>query len=189
MKIGRNISDNKAFGWLKPLRGFKKDKMAMASLLVILLFTLVAMLGYTITPDSTPYCNQQYLELAVQKPMSQARFLHVMKNEPTQPAGLFHTMAYGRKLPYYAYPIYSYTFVADSIRVETYTGSTPNDGELKTFHLADVAFALDNNVPIVSLNDECGFQTADGQMWKTNACPHAPSTWAPTAMAATCLAR
>ena len=86
MNIGRKISDNKAFGWLKPLRGnatmsgtslntlvwrrFKKDKMAMASLLVILLFTFVAMLGYTITPDSTPYCNQQYLELAVQKPMS-----------------------------------------------------------------------------------------------------------------------
>lgn len=182
MKIGRNISDNKAFGWLRTLRGngdmvgaslntlvwrrFKKDKMAMASLVVILLFSLVAMLGYTITPDSTPYCNQQYLELAVQKPMSKARFLNVMKNDREEPTGFFHTMAYGRKLPYYAYPIYSYSFVADSIRVETYTGSTPNDGEYKTFHLADVAFALDNNVPIVTLYDECGFQTADGQMHK-----------------------
>lgn len=182
MNIGRKISDNKAFSWLRNLRRggsvagaslntmvwrrFRKDKMAMASLVVIVLFTLVAMLGYTITPDSTPHCNQQYLELAVQKPMSQARFLYVMKNERQEPTGFFHTMAYGQKLPYYAYPIYSYTFVADSIRVETYTGSVPNDGEIKTFHLADVAFALDDNVPIVGMNDECGFQTIDGNIHK-----------------------
>ncbi len=179
MNIGRKISDNKAFGWLRNLgrggnvagaslnnmvwRRFRKDKMAMASLVVILLFTLVAVLGYTITPDSTPYCNQQYLELAVQKPMSQARFLHVMKNERQEPAGFFRTMAYGRKLPYYAYPIYDYTFVADSVRVETYTGSTPNDGELKTFHLPDVAFALDTDVPVNKDNDRLTFQTIDGK--------------------------
>lgn len=179
MNIGRKISDNKAFSWLRNLRRggsvagaslntmvwrrFRKDKMAMASLVVIVLFTLVAVMGYTITPDSTPYCNQQYLELAVQKPMSQARFLYVMKNERQEPTGFFHTMAYGRKLPYYAYPIYNYTFVEDSIRVETYTGSVPNDGELKVFHLPDVAFALDTDVPIVAHNDVLTFKTIDGE--------------------------
>lgn len=179
MNIGRKISDNKAFSWLRNLRRggsvagaslntmvwrrFRKDKMAMASLVVIVLFTLVAVMGYTITPDSTPYCNQQYLELAVQKPMSQARFLYVMKNERQEPTGFFHTMAYGRKLPYYAYPIYNYTFVEDSIRVETYTGSVPNDGELKVFHLPDVAFALDTDEPILAHNDVLTFKTIDGK--------------------------
>ena len=179
MNIGRKISDNKAFSWLRNLRRggsvagaslntmvwrrFRKDKMVMASLVVIVLFTLVAVMGYTITPDSTPYCNQQYLELAVQKPMSQARFLYVMKNERQEPTGFFHTMAYGRKLPYYAYPIYNYTFVEDSIRVETYTGSVPNDGELKVFHLSDVAFALDTDVPILAHNDVLTFKTIDGK--------------------------
>ena len=179
MKIGRNILYNKAFGLFRTLRRsgnmagasqatlvwrrFKKDKMAMTSLVVILLFTLVAVLGYTITPDSTPYCNQQYLELAVQKPMSQARFLHLTKNEPAEPANFFRTMAYGRKLPYYAYPIYNYTFAEDSIRVETYTGSVPNDGELKAFHLADVVFALDTKVPIEFYNDVVTFKTIDGK--------------------------
>ena len=179
MNIGRKISDNKAFSWLRNLRRggsvagaslntmvwrrFRKDKMVMASLVVIVLFTLVAVMGYTITPDSTPYCNQQYLELAVQKPMSQARFLYVMKNERQEPTGFFHTMAYGRKLPYYAYPIYNYTFVEDSIRVETYTGSVPNDGDLKVFHLSDVAFALDTDVPILAHNDVLTFKTIDGK--------------------------
>ena len=47
------------------LRRFRKDTMAMVSTGVILLFTLMAILGYLITPDHTPYCNQQYLELAM----------------------------------------------------------------------------------------------------------------------------
>ena len=126
---------------------FKKDKMAVASLVVIVLFALMAVLGYTITPDSTPYCNQQYLELAVQKPMSKARFLYVEKNEVHESVNFFETMFYGKKLSYYAYPIYNYTFAADSVEVETYTGSLPNDGEKKLFHLADVAYALDTDVP------------------------------------------
>ena len=143
---------------------FRKDKMAMASLVVIVLFALVAVLGYAITPDSTPYCNQQYLELAVQKPMSKARFLYVEKNENHEPVNFFETMLYGKKLSYYAYPIYSYTFVADSVEVETYTGSVPNDGEKKLFHLADVAYALNSDVPIVYGNDAVTFQTIDGEM-------------------------
>ena len=49
--------------------------MAITSLVVIALFSLVAILGYLITPDHTPYCNQQYLELASLKPFSKATFL------------------------------------------------------------------------------------------------------------------
>ena len=141
---------------------FKKDKMAVASLVVIVLFALMAVLGYTITPDSTPYCNQQYLELAVQKPMSKARFLYVEKNEVHESVNFFETMLYGKKLSYYAYPIYDYSFEADSVEVETYTGSVPNDGEKKLFHLADVAYALDTDVPIVADNDALTFTTIDG---------------------------
>ena len=39
---------------------FKRNKMAMTSIIVIVLFAIVALLGYLITPDHTPYCNQQY---------------------------------------------------------------------------------------------------------------------------------
>ena len=141
---------------------FRKDKMAVTSLVVILFFVVVAVLGYTITPDSTPYCNQQYLELAVQKPMSEARFIYVTKNEPCEPSNFFSTMLHGKKLTYYAYPIYRHTFVADSIVVETYTGSVPNDGETMTFHLADVAFGINPDVPICRDDSLVRFQLLDG---------------------------
>ena len=58
-------------------RRFKRNGLAVASLIVIGLFTLVAILGYAITPDHTPHCNQQYLELASLKPMSRATFVYI----------------------------------------------------------------------------------------------------------------
>ena len=56
-------------------RRFKCNPLSVASVVVIGLFALVALLGYLITPDHTPYCNQQYLELATLKPGSSADFL------------------------------------------------------------------------------------------------------------------
>lgn len=124
-------------------RRFRKDKMALASLAVICLFTLMALLGYLITPDHTPCCNQQYLELATLQPMSKATFLCIEKPEAdsagTTPAdykrpGLLSRMINGEPLPYMAIPIFSHKEAGDSVEVETFTGSTPNDGEILRFH-------------------------------------------------------
>ena len=55
---------------------FRRNPLSIASLVVIGFFLVVALLGYLITPDHTPYCNQQYLELATLKPFSKATFLY-----------------------------------------------------------------------------------------------------------------
>ena len=47
---------------------FKKERQAIVSLAYIGLVIIVAVLGYLITPDSTPFCNHQQLEIALQKP-------------------------------------------------------------------------------------------------------------------------
>ena len=54
-------------------RRFRRNPLSIASLVIIGLFSLVALLGYLITPDHTPYCNQQYLELATLKPFSRSQ--------------------------------------------------------------------------------------------------------------------
>ena len=117
---------------------FRRNRMAMASIVVIALFALVAILGYLITPDHTPYCNQQYLELASKKPFSKASFAYVKDSTLESKHSLPATILHGRPLDSKAIPIYSYRQHADSITVETYTGSIPNDGELLTFHNDDV---------------------------------------------------
>ena len=91
-------------------RRFRRNPTAMAGLVVIGLFALVAILGYAITPDSTPYCNQQYLELATLKPGSRATFLCIDPKEDVD--GSFFT---GHPLPYTAIPIESCTEQGDSL--------------------------------------------------------------------------
>lgn len=118
------------------LRRLCKDKMALCSLIVIGLFALMAFLGYTITPDHTPCCNQQYLELATLPPFSKATFLCVEKaNADTAEAqqGFFDKLVNGEPLPYTAIPIYEYHKEGDSIVAETFTGSTPNDGDMVSY--------------------------------------------------------
>lgn len=114
---------------------FRRNGMAIASLVVIALFTVVAILGYLITPDHTPYCNQQYLELASLKPCSKATFLCIPYGERRESErdrkganglstekGL--TIINGKPLDYEAVPIESYSVEDDSIHAVPYNGDT-----------------------------------------------------------------
>ena len=98
-------------------RRFRRNPLSMVSLVVIVLFALVALLGYLITPDPTPYCNQQYLELATLKPGSKATFLLTDIQGP-----LHRNMAKGTALPYTATPIYKYEYAGDSLTAYPVSG-------------------------------------------------------------------
>lgn len=124
------------------MRKLLKNRMAMCSVIFIFLLAFVAILGYLITPDSTPFANQQYLELNTKKPGFTITMLRVCKNEPQEKTGFFEKMLYGEKTHFQHIPIEKYYFEGDKIFVEEYTGTTPNDGEIKSFNLADVLYAL-----------------------------------------------
>lgn len=124
------------------MRKLLKNRMAMGSVIFIVLLAFVAVLGYLITPDSTPFANQQYLELTTKKPGFTVTMLRVCKNEPQEKTGFFKKMLYGEKTRYQDIPIERYYFEGDKIFVEEYTGLTPNNGEIKSFSLADVLYAL-----------------------------------------------
>ena len=110
---------------------FCRNGLSLASLAVIGLFVIIALLGYLITPDSTPHCNQQYLELATLKPGTQVRFTYIDDNLPQPSASWLHKMLYGQPLPYTAIPTYRTTAVGDSLDIESLTCGTPNDGEVR----------------------------------------------------------
>ena len=103
-------------------RRFRRNPLSVASLVVIGLFVVVAILGYLITPDATPYCNQQYLELATRKPGSRADFLCL---DPTgaKPLPPLKRMARGEPLHYTAVPIASWTTVGDTLYAEPLAGA------------------------------------------------------------------
>lgn len=119
------------------LKRFTRNHLAVASIVVIAFFALIAILGYLVTPDHTPYCNQQYLELASMKPFSRATLVYV-DNGTAISQGALKTLAKGRPLGAEAIPAYNVDTVDATIVVETFTGSKPNDGEILTFPIEKI---------------------------------------------------
>ncbi len=107
-------------------------------MVIIGLFALMALLGYLITPDHTPHCNQQYLELASMKPMSRTTFVLLNDSSMQQHAGMIGTILNGRPLEGQALPVWRCDTIGGMLEIETYTGSIPNDGEVVHYPLSAV---------------------------------------------------
>jgi len=129
---------------------FKKNRLAMFSLYFIVLCVLVAILGYTITPDSTPNANNQVLELSVKPPGFKVQMLLVKENQDIRKSSFISKMLFGQPSFYHYTPIYNYGFQGSFIVAEGYTGMIPNNGPIVKYNMADVIYALDYNKHLVN---------------------------------------
>ena len=105
--------------WQAAFRRLKKNKGAMAGLIMIVLAILVAVFSYIIAPDSTPYANRIILEIGGEKPGFQQDFLLAKKQEPSK-TGFFKKIFSGNPDAYDHIPVSSVTQKGDSIIAEKY---------------------------------------------------------------------
>ncbi len=142
---------------------FKRNHLAMGSLYFIGLLSLISILGYLITPDQTPYANEQILEFTTKKPGFKATILRIKKNETEKSGNFIRKMMYGNKNPYQIIPVYKWCFVGHDLKIEEYTGSSPNNGRITYISLVDVVYALKqqtapqytfDSVRFTTINDE-----------------------------------
>ncbi|HOZ86591.1 MAG TPA: ABC transporter permease [Bacteroidia bacterium] len=110
---------------------------------------VVSILGYLITPDQTPYANDQKLELFIKEPGFKVSFLLLARNQETGQINIISKMLFGESDPFAAYSINGFTFSGANIVTEEYTGNIPNNGALTKFNIADVVYAIDSRHPIV----------------------------------------
>ena len=80
-----------ALAWKK----FRNNKLGFGSMIFICLVILVAILGYLITPDSTPYANDQHLELGLKKPGFSVYMAGLKEVTTGKHPGVFSTMVNG----------------------------------------------------------------------------------------------
>lgn len=132
----------------------KKNKLAMFGLIVIGLCMAVAVLGFAITPDSTPDANDQLLELSKKPPGFQVKMLLIRKNEPSHSVNFFYKMCFGEIGDYRTVPIDNYHFEGNDIVYREYTGNDKRLGTVITYNLADVVYAINYNTPIVNNVEE-----------------------------------
>jgi ABC-type dipeptide/oligopeptide/nickel transport system permease subunit len=94
---------------------FRHEPLGMASLVFIGLVCLTAILGYLITPDKSPFVNQQYLELGLKKPGFSVDMLYIRKADAPEESGWFHTMLMGKRSAWTSVPVSSYRISRDTL--------------------------------------------------------------------------
>jgi ABC-type dipeptide/oligopeptide/nickel transport system permease subunit len=98
----------------------KKNKGAMLGLVLIALSLLIALFGYLIAPDPSPFANRIILEVGGEKPATKNTFLLVKKNNGQLKAGFFSQLIDGRRDEFEYVPITSWTQKDDSVIAQKY---------------------------------------------------------------------
>ena len=145
-----------AIAWKK----FRKNRQGMVLLCFLGFVSLIALLGYLITPDSTPYSNEQILEIRLQKPLSKVTFLAVRKNRDSKKRNFLHKMIHGEPSLFTPVPISKYRFSADSVCVEGLNEAPPYNQS--NYALADVVFPINRKIPIRMKADSVQFSDIYG---------------------------
>lgn len=144
-------------------RRLKNNYLAMAGLLWILFSSLLAVSGYLITPDSTPFANHQQLELATHPPGFSIDMLYIKKNQDLALTGVFKKMISGAPMPYNTIPIQRFWFEEDRIFYETYSGQPGYPGLEGSYLLVDVLFPIEDFTTVSRKNDQIAFADISGE--------------------------
>jgi peptide/nickel transport system permease protein len=108
-KLEEKVFSLSALTWKR----FKREKMGMISLVFLGLVFLMAVLGYLITPDKTPFCFYLHLEIALQPPGFSVNFLNTPKEPSSPKEGLFKKMLFGQPALYNSVPVVDNETVGD----------------------------------------------------------------------------
>ncbi len=145
----------------------KKNKIAVSSAIFILLAVLIAVLGYLITPDSTPFANNQILEFSTKKPGFSSKVLLFRKNKNQEKLNVFQRMLFGQKSCYLVIPFSEFNFDNDKIIIEEFIDSTISDKQIFTYNLADVVYPLAFEPKIIVKDSIISFVDINGEAIST----------------------
>jgi peptide/nickel transport system permease protein len=127
---------------------FRKIPTALAGLVYIASAALLAIFGYFLIPDATPYANHQQLELALHPPGTRMDILQVTRNQTYHSPSLLQQLLHGKPSPYHTIPVNNWWFENDKLHFEIYPGQPGHRGIENYIHAADVLYALDTDFDI-----------------------------------------
>lgn len=131
----------------KAWSSLKRNTTAVVSMWGILAAVFIAMAGYLITPDSSPFANEQHLEIAAKKPGFSVQMLKIRNNELPIKQSFIKTLFYGRKSDYTYIPAGKYRFEDDRVIISLPAEGADSASLEFTYLMADVIYALPNTDP------------------------------------------
>jgi peptide/nickel transport system permease protein len=140
----------------------RKNKLAFAGLVIIIASVFVAIFGYMLAPDNSPFADDQTVEIQAKKPGYSQLFLRIPREEYAESNWLERLFS-GRPQRFEHIPITAYKLQGENLQIDRYidedttvqqlyninqlTGSHPQDVEKsivkKTYWLGTDAFGRD----------------------------------------------
>ncbi|MFD2284671.1 ABC transporter permease subunit [Pedobacter petrophilus] len=111
--------------WLK----FKRNRLAFAGLIFILLLMAMGILGYTIVPVDSPDANTQMVQISKEPMGSRFKFVIVQRYPNVEKVSFLERMLYGQKPRFKSIPITSYKINGNQVLVHEYIGKEETSKE------------------------------------------------------------
>lgn len=122
-----------------PFKRLLKIPTAIIGLSIIAITVLIAIAGYSISPDSSPYANNQLLSIATAKPGFQTKILSIpYQNAEEVDQSFLTTMFFGKKVQSREIAIDSLSFTSDSVTVYEYVPKGVNEIYLQKFSQKEI---------------------------------------------------
>jgi len=137
----QNLSTARQSGFQRLLR----NRMAAVSLAVISLAVIIAALGYLITPDSTPYANQQHLELSTRPPGFRVMMVKMHKNVLLEKKSFLSKMISGQQERHTLIAINGFEFNNDRLIIYPFSDHEEDELISMEYRLADMIYPLDQD--------------------------------------------
>ena len=118
----------------------RKNKPAMAGLIIIILAVFISVFCFVLIPDKSPDANTMNLALGTLKPGTTVTILKVPDPVPRDKQSFFHKVLFGEVSSFRQIPVDSYRLTADSIFYREFTGDPSIKGEAKSMHIASLMF-------------------------------------------------
>ncbi len=135
---GKSLS---AHAW----RQFRRNRLAFSALIFIILILIIAILGYLVTPDSSPKANSQHLELAKQKPGFSVLMLKVKKNSNHESVGFWKRMMYGAIPEFQEIPISGWEIRDNHIYASEFTPFDVQEKKIISYPFNALAESIPEN--------------------------------------------
>ncbi|MVT07398.1 ABC transporter permease [Chitinophaga tropicalis] len=113
------MSDRSSFS-KQAWRRLRRNKGAVAGMLLIGVALIVSVLAYILAPDGTPYANRMMLETGGQRPGTHVQVLAVQKEQPPEKAGFFTRLLKGQEEAVTYIPIRGWRFSGNDIIIDKY---------------------------------------------------------------------
>jgi peptide/nickel transport system permease protein len=101
-------------------RRLRKNKGALAGIVIIAIAVIIAMLGYFIAPDNSSDANRMIVEIGGQKPGFEMMFLKTPTRRQANKRSVLETVISGQRDPYDYVAINSYQETSDSLIILQY---------------------------------------------------------------------